>query len=179
MALLTAQEEKKYLNDFFKETRFLLKKYFEDRSMVFSNSQLYAFIMISPVTIAIACDGNLDLTETTMLVDLAAYFDKNILPSEFDNLPQPANTLSDKDFKKIIYSELRYLCLSMNRYERELIDCIKQLIQLDEKISKDIDPKFSIRRRVIDMMNSVIYNNMGADYVEEAKIRAISQLLKV
>ncbi len=177
--MLTAQEEKELLEKFFAETRTVLSGYFDDRKIAFSNSQLFAFVLISPITIAIASDGNLDFSETTMLVDIAAYFDRDILPKELDNLSQPEQALSDKDFRRIIYSELRYLCLSMSQYESSLIQSIQNLIHLDEQISRDVDPRFSIKRRVVEMMNSVIYNNLGADSVEERKVESVLTALGI
>ena len=98
--VITPAEEKVILNNFFTEVRELLAEYCREREMVLSNSQLYAFLLVSPVTIAIATDGTVDFSETTMLVDVAVYFDRNILPSEFDDLDQPEEVLSDDIFKK-------------------------------------------------------------------------------
>lgn len=167
---ITPQQEKELLQQFFDLSRNTLFDYFEERDLNFSNSQLFAFILVSPITIAIASDGNVDFTETTMLVDIASYFERGILPTELDGLGQPVDCLSDKEFCKMIYSELRFLCLSMPRFEKRLLDCIKALIRLDETLSRNSDPKYSIKKRVVQMMNSVIYNNLGTDSIEEKKI---------
>ncbi len=174
---LTPEQEKVLIEAFFEEIRLNLKDYFKDRRLVLSNSQLFAFVLISPITIAIASDGNLDFTETTMLVDIASYFERDILPKELDQLKHPKNALTDKEFRRVIYSELRYLCLSMDKYEAQLLKSIQSLIRLDEKVSREKDPRYSIKRRVIDMMNGVIYNNMGADSVEEQKIHHVLKQL--
>jgi hypothetical protein len=67
----------------------------------------------------------------------------------------------------------------MGRYEKQLIASLKKLIQLDDSISKSSSPLYSIRYRVKEMMNSVIYNNMGKDSVEEAKIQKIFKELGI
>ncbi|MCU0445212.1 MAG: hypothetical protein MUE85_09865 [Microscillaceae bacterium] len=166
-------QEKELIEGFFGEARQILATYFEDRNLVFSNSQLFAFVLISPVTIAIASDGNLDMTETTMLVDIASFFERGILATDFDRLTQPPHPISDREFKRIIYSELRYICLNMARYEKNLLQALKKLIELDEQVSHDLRPQFSIRARAKEMMYSVIYNNLGVDKAEEAKIKEI------
>jgi hypothetical protein len=173
MTIHTPKDEKTLIEDFFREARQILHTYFEDRSLVFSNSQLFAFVLISPVTIAIASDGNLDMTETTMLVDIASFFERGILATDFDRLDQPPQPISDREFKRIIYSELRYICLNMARYEKSLLQALKKLIELDEQVSHDLRPQFSIRSRAKEMMYSVIYNNLGLDRAEEAKIQEI------
>ncbi|TAE48018.1 MAG: hypothetical protein EAY69_05670, partial [Cytophagales bacterium] len=85
------EDEKKRLIRFFKEVRQILDTYLEDRNLVLTNSQLFGFVLISPVTLAITSDGNVDLAETTMLVDVASYFERGILTTNFDTLPQPNN----------------------------------------------------------------------------------------
>lgn len=176
--VITPAEEKVILNNFFTEVRGLLADYCQEREMVLSNSQLYAFLLVSPVTIAIATDGTVDFSETTMLVDVAAYFDRNILPSEFDELDQPEKVLADDIFKKRIYTELRYLCVSMNRYEEKLIAGLKALIDLDEQLSQTGEDD-SIKYKIVDTMNNVIYNNMGEDSVEEPKIQNVLDSLGI
>lgn len=177
-SLLTAEQERAAIQRFFDDSRLILQNYLQERQLALSNSQLFAFVLISPVTLAIASDGNLDLSETTMLVDIASYFDR-ILPTEFDVFAQPENPLSDKEFKRKVYSELRYLCVSMGEYEKQLINALKCLIELDDTLSKDASPLYSIRHRVKDMMHSVIYNNMGKDHIEEAKIQKIFRQLGI
>ncbi|OJJ20963.1 hypothetical protein BKI52_10320 [marine bacterium AO1-C] len=176
--VITPDQEKRILNNFFTEIRELLAEYCEEREMVMTNSQLFAFLLVSPVSIAIATDGTVDFSETTMLVDVAAYFDRGVLPSEFDTLAQPDNVMTDHVFKKRIYTELRYLCVSMNRYEDNLIDGLKALIKLDEKLSQtgEVD---SIKRKIAETLNNVIYNNLGKDSVEEPKIRQILEKLEI
>lgn len=177
---LSAEVEKELLENFFGQTREILNDYFSERDFFPSNSQLFAFVLISPITLAIASDGNLDMTETTMLVDIATYFDRSVLPKEFDELSQPENILSNKDFKRMIYSELRYLCLSMGKYENQMIEALRKLIDLDEKLSKKKnDPRISIKNRVVQMMNSVIYNNLGTDSEEEKKVKQIFDALNL
>lgn len=179
-AEISVQQEKDLLENFFEETRGILKEYFEERKISFSNSQLFAFVLISPITLAIASDGNLDMTETTMLVDIATYFDRSVLPEAFDRLKQPDKVLTNKDFKKVIYSELRYLCLSMGKYESQMIASLRRLIDLDETLSrKKDDPRISIKQRVVQMMNSVIYNNLGTDSDEEKKVKEIFKALEL
>jgi hypothetical protein len=172
MAHLTAEQEKEILTHFFTEARQVLHTYFEERSLIFSNSQLFSFVLVSPISMAIASDGTLDLSETTMLVDTAAYFDQ-LMPTAFDSLPQPENALSDKEFKKLVYGELRYITLNMQAYESQLLRVIKLLIEVDDKLSMDSSPVFSIRHRIKQMMMSVIYNNLNKDTVEEQKVLQI------
>gem|GEM_PF-2262769 len=178
MATLTAEQERHLLQTFFTEAREILAAYFEGRGLVLSNSQLFSFILVSPITIAIASDGKLDLTETTMLVDTAAYFDR-LMPTAFDSLEQPEGVLSDKEFKKIIYGELRYLALSMNHHKTALLEAIKLLIVLDDTLTNDNSPTFSIRNRIKQMMIGVIYNNLGKDSVEEQQVKQIFQALNI
>lgn len=175
---ITPAEEKVILNEFFTEVRELLAAYCQEREMVLSNSQLYAFLLVSPITIAIATDGTVDFSETTMLVDVAAYFDRGILSSDFDQLDQPKDVLPDDIFKKRIYTELRYLCVSMNRYEEKLIAGLKALIKLDERLSQTTAEE-AIKYRIVDTMNSVIYNNMGEDSIEEPKIQKVMESLGI
>ncbi|NJO00771.1 MAG: hypothetical protein HC880_02955 [Bacteroidia bacterium] len=176
---LTAEQEKELIQTFFDNTRQTLRPYFEDRGLNLSNSQLFAFVMISPITIAIASDGNLDFMETSMLVDIAAYFDRDILPAELDHLNHPPNIISNREFKRVIFGELRYLCLSMNKYEEQFIQSIRDLIRLDETVSHDRNPEYSVRQRVSDMMHSVIHNNLGIDTIEEKKMRQVMQALGI
>lgn len=178
MATLTAEQERILLQTFFTEAREILHEYFNTRSFLLSNSQLFSFILVSPVTIAIASDGTLDLTETTMLVDIAAYFDQ-LMPTAFDSLSQPKGILSDKEFKKIVYSELRYLSLNMQKYEASLLEVIKKLITLDDALSHDDSPMMSIRNRIKQMMISVIYNNLGKDAIEEKKVKQVFRELNL
>lgn len=172
-------DEQTLIQHFFYNTRDLLDDYFSERQLTLSNSQLFAFVLISPITLAIASDGNLDMTETTMLVDIASYFDRGVLSTEFDQFEQPAYPMTDKEFKKIVYSELRYLCLNMPRYQNSLMACLKKLIQLDEKISQDLSPQFSIRNRAKEMMYGVIYNNLGVDSDEESRLQEIFSELEL
>lgn len=176
--VITPDQEKSILNNFFTEIRELLAEYSEEREMVMTNSQLFAFLLVSPVSIAIATDGTVDFTETTMLVDVAAYFDRGVLPSEFDTLPQPEDVMTDHIFKKRIYTELRYLCVSMNRYEEKLLEGLKALIDLDEQLSQtgEVD---SIKRKIAETLNNVIYNNLGKDSIEEPKIQQILEKLEI
>ena len=176
---ITPEEEKALIQQFFDHSRGLLHDYLSERNLVLSNSQLFALILVSPITIAIASDGNVDFTETTMLVDVASYFERGILPSDLDKLNQPENCISDKEFTKIIFSELRFLCLSMPRFEHNLLECIKGLIRLDETVSRNSDPQFSIKKRVVEMMNGVIYNNLGPDSIEEEKISHVLNALNL
>jgi len=176
--VITPDQEKSILNNFFTEIRELLSEYCEEREMVMTNSQLFAFLLVSPVSIAIATDGTVDFSETTMLVDVAAYFDRGVLPSEFDTLPQPDNVMTDHVFKKRIYTELRYLCVSMNRYEGNLIEGLKALIKVDEKLSQTGEED-SIKRKIAETLNNVIYNNLGKDSIEEPKIRQVLEKLEI
>ena len=178
METLTPEQEKTLLQNFFDEAREALRNYFTERSLVFSNSQLFSFVLVSPITIAIASDGTLDLTETTMLVDVASYFDQ-LMPTAFDTLSQPQNALSDKEFKKLVYSELRYISLNMAQYENDLLKAIKLLIAVDDTLSHNKTPEMSIRNRIKQMMMSVIYNNLGKDSVEERKIKQVLQELNI
>jgi hypothetical protein len=167
---LTAAQERVLLQTFFAEAREILQDYFQHRKLIFSNSQLFSFVLVSPITIAIASDGAVDLSETTMLVDMASYFDQ-LMPTAFDSLSQPKEALSDKEFKKIIYGELRYITLNMQIYESAFLEVIKHLIALDSSLSMDKDPVFSIRERIKQMMMSVIYNNLGKESEEEKKVK--------
>ena len=176
--VITPDQEKSILNNFFTEIRELLSEYCEEREMVMTNSQLFAFLLVSPVSIAIATDGTVDFSETTMLVDVAAYFDRGVLPSEFDFLPQPENVMTDHVFKKRVYTELRYLCVSMNRYEDKLIEGLKALIRIDEKLSQTGEED-SIKRKIAETLNNVIYNNLGKDSIEEPKIKQILEKLEI
>ncbi|TAE07809.1 MAG: hypothetical protein EAZ95_17985 [Bacteroidetes bacterium] len=63
MATLTIEQERTLLQNFFNEAREILQDYSQQRSLIFSNSQLFSFVLVSPITIAIASDGNLDLSE--------------------------------------------------------------------------------------------------------------------
>jgi hypothetical protein len=170
---LTREAEKERLVKFFNTIRVILHQYLEDRNLVLTNSQLFGFVLISPVTLAITSDGNVDLVETTMLVDVASYFERSILGTDFDTLPQPENHISDKEFKKIIYSELRHLCFNINKYDKMLIAALKELLILDEELDPKANMRYAIKFRVREMMNSVIYNNLGLDSVEETRIRQI------
>ncbi|TAE69006.1 MAG: hypothetical protein EAZ85_13560 [Bacteroidetes bacterium] len=167
------EQEKERLIRFFKEIRQILFTYLEDRNLVLTNSQLFGFVLISPVTLAITSDGNVDLAETTMLVDVASYFERGILKTDFDALPQPDNHISDKEFKKIIYSELRHLCFNIKGYENMLIESLKRLLVLDEELDPEANMRYAVKFRVKEMMNSVIYNNLGVDSLEEARLREI------
>lgn len=175
---ISAEQERVILQTFFAEAREILQDYLERRSLVLSNSQLFSFVLVSPISIAIASDGALDLTETTMLVDTAAYFDQ-LMPTAFDNLEQPKGVLSDKEFKQLIYGELRYITLNMERYEAKLLEAIKHLIALDASLSMDKDPVFSIQNRIKQMMMSVIYNNLGKDSEEERKVKWVLKELDI
>lgn len=175
---LTVEQEKELLQTFFAEAREILQDYFMERSLVLSNSQLFSFVLVSPIAIAIASDGVLDLTETTMLVDTASYFDQ-LMPTAFDSLAQPKGVLSDKEFKKIIYDELRHITLNMERHEAKLLEVIKHLIALDVSLSMDKDPVFSIQHRIKQMMMSVIYNNLGKDTKEERKVKWVLKELNI
>ncbi len=174
---LTVEKERILLGDFFAESRLTLSEYLEDREVFFSNSQLFAFIMISPITIAIASDGTLDLAEISILIDVASYFDRDVLPKSFDALPQPKNVLTNEQFRKVIYSELKYLCLHMEALEEPLIQTLHNLIQLDEQLSRSESPQLSIKQKIKDMMHGVIYNNLGQDAIEEVKIRKVLKRL--
>lgn len=176
--VITPAEEKVILNNFFAEVRALLAEYCYEREMVLTNSQLFAFLLVSPVSIAIATDGTVDFSETTMLVDVAAYFDRGVLPSEFDTLEQPEEAMSDHVFKKRIYTELRYLCVSMNRYEDKLVEALKALIQMDKRLSQTGEED-SIKRKIVETMNNVIYNNLGKDSIEEPKIQKVLDSLGI
>ena len=178
MATLTAEQEKQVLGAFFAQARGILQPYFGERSFTFSNSQLFSFVLVCPITIAIASDGSIDLTETTMLLDTASYFDQ-LMPTAFDALPQPDEVLSDKEFKKLIYSELRYITLNMARYEACFLEVIRKLIALDDLLSMDNSEIFSIRSRIKQMMMSVIYNNLGKDSDEERKVLSVLKALNI
>jgi hypothetical protein len=176
---LTVEKERILLEDFFSESRQTLHEYLADREVYFSNSQLFAFISVSPIAIAIASDGALDLAEISMLIDLASYFERDILPKSFDELPQPENVISNEGFRKIIYSELKYLCLHMQDLEKPLIKCLHSLIKLDEQLSREQPPKLSIKQKIKDMMKGVIYNNLGKDVIEEEKIHKVLKQLNL
>lgn len=165
------------MENFLSETRKELGTYFETRNLIFSNTQLFAFILVSPITIAIASDENLDFTEVTMLVDIASYLEGKSLPTALDNLVQPLDTLPHSEFNKIIYSELRFLCLNMKKYESKLIRVLKKLIELDETISQS--EEYSIKSKIKNMMESVIYNNLGRDSIEEEKVKLIYKKLNI
>ncbi len=173
----TPEEEKAILTDFFAFVRETLAEYFEERNLILSNSQLFGFVLITPATIAIASDGNLDMTEITMLVDVASYFERGSFSTDFDVLPQPENPITDKKFKKIVYTELKFLCIKMSHYEEKLLKCLRKLLELDEQISLVQNPKYSVKIRVKEMMNSVIYNNLGVDELEEIKLKNIFEKL--
>jgi hypothetical protein len=66
----------------------------------------------------------------------------------------------------------------MNRYEEKLIAGLKALIRLDERLSQ-AEAEDAIKYRIVDTMNSVIYNNMGEDSVEEPKIQKIMESLGI
>jgi hypothetical protein len=178
MATLTAEQEKQILGAFFAQTRSILQPYFGARNFSYSNSQLFSFILVCPITIAIASDGNIDLTETTMLLDTASYFDQ-AMPTAFDTLPQPDGVLSDKEFKKMIYGELRHISLNMPEYEACFLEAIRKMIALDDLLSMDSSEIFSIRSRIKQMMMSVIYTNLGKDSDEERKVLAVLKSLNI
>jgi hypothetical protein len=180
MHTYTPEQEKEILTDFFAFLRTELADYLLQRNLILSNSQLFGFVLISPATIAIASDGNLDMTEITMLVDLASYFERGSFSTDFDLLTQPQDHITDKQFKKIAYSELKFLCLNMKFYEENLLSCLRKLLEIDEKISLlQNNPKFSVKIRVREMMNSVIYNNLGVDEIEENKLKNILKKLGI
>ncbi len=176
---LTVEKEKVLLQEFFDESRFALRHFLEERGNYFSNAQLFAFILVSPISIAIASDGTLDLAEISMLIDVAAYFEKDVLPEALNQLRQPAKVMSNQDFRKIVYSELKYLCLHMQCLEKPLITCLHNFIQLDEHLSRQNSPQFSIKQKIKEMMHGVIYNNLGKDTIEEVKIKKVLQTLKL
>lgn len=178
MAMLTVEQERILLQAFFIEAREILRDYFATRNFVLSNSQLFSFVLVSPITIAIASDGKIDFTETTILIDTASYFDQ-LMPTAFDTLPQPEGVLSDKAFKKIAYGELRHLALTINEYETNFLEVIKRLIILDEALSRDDNPNMSIRNRIKQMMMSVVYTNLGEDTVEEQKVKQVFIALNI
>ncbi len=180
MHTYTTEQEKKILVDFFAFLRTELADYLSQRNLILSNSQLFGFVLISPATIAIASDGNLDMTEITMLVDLASYFERGSFSTDFDLLEQPKDHVTDKQFKKIAYSELKFLCLNMEIYEEKLLNCLRKLLEIDGEISLlQNNPKFSVKIRVKEMMSSVIYNNLGVDELEEDKLKTIFKKLGI
>ncbi|NJL13517.1 MAG: hypothetical protein HC913_11275 [Microscillaceae bacterium] len=174
---LTPETERALIEKFFAEARQTLHEYLSERELELSNAQLFALLLVSPITIAIASDGSLDFSEVNMLVDIAAYFEKDVLPKQLDHFTQPEKVMSDNHFRKIVFSELRYLSLHMAEHEAALLMALHQLIHLDDTVSRPQASSFSVRRRIVEMMQSVIYNNLGPDAVEESKLRAVLQKL--
>ncbi|GAB4404325.1 MAG: hypothetical protein OHK0053_29800 [Microscillaceae bacterium] len=174
---LTPETERALIQEFFAEARQALHKYLTERELALSNAQLFALLLVSPITIAIASDGSLDFSEVNMLVDIAAYFEKDVLPKQLDHFTQPENVMSDNHFRKIVFSELRYLSLNMAEHEADLLKALHKLIHLDDTVSRQQASQFSVRQRIVEMMQSVIYNNLGPDAVEESKLQAVLQKL--
>ena len=169
---MKVSEEKTQLEVFFSEMRNALQPYLSARKFTFSNSQLYAFLLASPAMLAIASDGNLDMSETTMLLDIAAFFEKDVLKSDFDKLAKVENAMSNKEFRKMIYSEMRLLCYTIVNYEQSFVKALKILMKMDETLSRG-NSKFSIEKNIQKTMRTVIYNNLGTDSVEEKKLEKL------
>lgn len=169
---MNVSEEREKLEVFFAKMRKSLHPYLSARKFVFSNSQLYAFLLASPAMLAIASDGNLDMSETTMLLDIAAFFEKDILKSDFDKLRKVENAMNNAEFKKMIYSEMRLLCYTIHNYEDNFIAALKILMKMDKTLSKD-DSKFSVKKSIQKTMRTVIYNNLGPDAIEEKKLEKL------
>lgn len=165
-------EEREKLEEFFADIRKTLQPYLSARKFTLSNSQLYAFLLASPAILAIASDGNLDMSETTMLLDIAAFFEKDILKSDFDKLKKVENAMTDEDFKKMIYSEMRLLCYTIINYEDDFVGALKILIKMDKELSTK-DSKFSVEKSIQKTMRTVIYNNLGPDNIEEKKLERL------
>lgn len=169
---MNVSEEKEQLEEFFADMRNALQPYLSARKFTFSNSQLYAFLLASPAMLAIASDGNLDMSETTMLLDIAAFFEKDTLKSAFDRLHKVENAMTNEEFKKMIYSEMRLLCYTITNYEDNFVEALKVLMKMDNALSSD-NSKFSVEKSIQKTMRTVIYNNLGADNVEEEKLEKL------
>ncbi|MCS6822313.1 MAG: hypothetical protein NZ551_10645 [Microscillaceae bacterium] len=174
---LSSEEEKQILEQFFQEVRTLLEPYTSERKIIFSNSQLFAILMIAPITMAMATDDSLDFAETNILIEIASFFERNELSPLFNQFSQPEKVLSDSEFKKIIYNEMQYMCLSMRQYEPIFIKALKKLLAVDKHLSQMQNIEGSIAKRILENLSGVIYNNTGDDKIEEAKVRRIIQEL--
>ena len=104
------------------------------------------------------------LSEGATVEDLLKIYPQITAKQIMAVLDYAANVISNEEFRKIIYSELKYLCLYMQDLEKPLIKCLHSLITLDEQLTRENPPKLSIKQKIKDMMGPYGWNNPPAGF---------------
>jgi predicted thioredoxin/glutaredoxin len=168
--IMITAEEKKLILEVFKNIRNNLKKYMTDRNFIMSNAQIFTFLLYAPVCLAIASDGEVDEKEIAILEKITKNIDVNSavnldLLELISIAPEPSNIMLNEEFNMRVDAELLYLSRNMNKYEKDIIEAVKNLLKLDRKANNETSLK-SIFNKWFDF---IIEKNAGKNKEEELK----------
>lgn len=163
-----AKQDILFIKNTFKEMRISIEKFSKDRDFVMSNPQLFTFLYNSSVSLAIASDGIVDLTEIAIIEKLARSIDINKtvnidLIEVMSIAPEPENCMTNEEFNLRVGSELLYLSRNIDKYENDLLKSIKAFLKFDKNPENNI----SLTKTLKKLMDFVIENNTGRNKEKE------------
>lgn len=131
---LNVAEINKMVNTF-SQIRLQLSKYMSERNFNMSNAQIFAFLLYSPLCLAIASDKVVDEQELKLLEKITKNVDVNKIVSVelfeiLTAIPEPQNTIFNEEFNMRIDAELLHIARNIDQYEQDIIQSAKYFLSL-------------------------------------------------
>ncbi len=170
-------EEIQTIRSNFKEIREKLEPFIQDRNFKLSNPQIFTFLTFAPAALAIASDGTVDDSEVAMLekinrgIKVESMVDLNLYEL-MSYASEPEDCMLNEEFDMRAGSELLYLSRNMEKYRDDFIEALKILLKFDKRP----DAEGSMTKSFVDLMNSVVDNNMSEN--KEVEKQKMDKLLE-
>jgi len=163
----TISQEVALVKEVFSNIRKELETFMKDRNFNMSNHQIFVFLTHAPAALAIASDGRVDVEEMKILDRMAKAIDVNKLDIDLVELlsfaAEPADVMTNEEFNLRIGSELLYLSRNLDKYEKNILEAIKQLLRFDKNPEADT----SLTKTFSKLMDSIIENNASLNKEKE------------
>lgn len=166
-ATILSEEERVLIIKIFQNLQNNLSGFISDRDFKMSNPQIFTFLMYAPVCLAIASDGVVDEKEIRLLDKISKNIDVTTavnleLMEVLSQAPESTDVMLNEEFNMRVDSELLFLSRNIDKYENNIIDSVKDLLNLD--VSKK---ETSLRATFSKWFEYVIEQNAGRNKEEE------------
>lgn len=131
---LNVAEINKMVNAF-SQIRLQLSQYMNERNFNMSNAQIFAFLLYSPLCLAISCDRVIDEQELKLLEKITKNVDvKKLVSVELFEvltaIPEPQNTMFNEEFNMRIDAELLHIARNIAQYEQDIMQSARYFLSL-------------------------------------------------
>lgn len=158
---------------FIKEIRESLQPYLDKKGLIFSNRQLFSFVLNLAFAFGLNSDGRSSIKENIRRIIKESGYGvlADDLPDFIDELEQPEKCIDKKAFEEIYYNEESYLVSNFDKYKDMLLNTLKLYAERIDYIDKYELVNKVYRMTKSNFTNDELIANPNYSFISEIGIR--------